>query len=219
MLSPINDSLEKMNSQVSHLFKAQLEDYYLDDLDMHLYLLQDSAAHHNFSPEQVESIWANMPYWAFAWSSGRALARYILDNPDLVKGRSVCDFGAGSGIVAIAALKAGATQAWACDIDNMSHLAAEQNAKLNGFSIKSCETLEQAQGVDLIVVGDVLYDTRNHSLAQSLFSKECPVIWAESRAQTKLSHYGPVAKYQGETQPNIGGFDEHQNIHIYHHGL
>lgn len=214
-----NEQLEKMASQVNHLFKAQLQDYYLDDLDMHLYLLQESVAERDFSPEQVESIWANMPYWAFAWSSGRALARYILDNPSLVKGRSICDFGAGSGVVAIAALKAGAKQAWACDIDEMSHLAAQQNAQLNGFSIQCCHALEQAQGVDLIVVGDVLYDTRNHGLAQTLFAKECPVIWAESRAQTKLSHYGPVAKYQGETQPNIGGFDEHQNIHIYHHGL
>ena len=214
-----NEQLEKMALQVRNLFKAELEDYYLDELDMHLYLLQDSVADHDFSPEQVEDIWANMPYWAFAWSSGRALARYLLDNPELVKGRTILDFGAGSGIVAIAALKAGATQAWACDIDAMSHLAAQQNAQLNGLSIQSCETLEQAKGIDLIVVGDVLYDTRNHGLAQTLFAKECPVIWAESRAQTKLSHYGPVAKYQGETQPNIGGFDEHQNIHIYHHVL
>ena len=215
----MNDQLSKMDSQVRHLFKAQLEEYFLGDLGLHLYLLQESIADQNFSPEQVENIWANMPYWAFAWSSGRALARYILDNPALVQGRHICDFGAGSGIVAIAALKAGAKQAWACDIDEMSHLAAQQNAQLNGFSIECCKTLEEAKGVDLIVVGDVLYDTRNHGLAQTLFAKECPVIWAESRAQTKLSHYGPVAKYQGETHPNIGGFDEHQSIHIYHHLL
>jgi len=212
-------ALQSMAAQIQNLFKAELETCHLNDLDMKLYLLQDSVTKVNFSPEQVESIWANMPYWAFAWSSGRALARYILDNSELVQGKRICDFGAGSGIVAIAALKAGATEAWACDIDPMAHIASQQNAKLNGFEINCCDNLQQAEDVDLIVVGDVLYDTRNHGLAQTLFSKECPVIWAESRAQTKLSHYGPVAKYQGETQPNLGGFDEHQNIHIYHHGI
>ncbi len=215
----MNESLKKLKSQVFELMGAQLNSVHLSDLAMDLYLLPETIEQKDFSPQQVDTIWANMPYWAFAWSSGRALARYILEHPGLVKDKLICDFGAGSAIVAIAALKAGAKGAIACDIDPIAHLASKQNALLNGFDLKTCENLEQAQEADIIVVGDVLYDTRNHSLAQTLFAKDCPVIWAESRAQTKLSHYGPVAKYHAQTQPNIGGFDEHQNIHIYHHGL
>ena len=59
----------------------------------------------------TEAIWSNMPYWAFAWSSGCALAQYVMDHPQHVKGKLVADFGAGSGLVAIAALKAGAKHA------------------------------------------------------------------------------------------------------------
>jgi predicted nicotinamide N-methyase len=212
-----NPSLDTLSGQIQKLFGAQLDTTVLPELDMALYLLEGAIEEKQFSPEQVEDIWGNMPYWAFAWSSGRALARYILDNPELVAGKRICDFGAGSAIVAIAALKAGAQSAWACDIDPMAHLAGEQNALLNGFTLNSCETIEQAGPIDLLVVGDVLYDTRNHGLAKTLFSQNCEVLWAESRAQTKLSEYGPVAKYQAQTQPNIGGFDEHQFIHIYHH--
>src|SRR5690606_33025676 len=57
------------------------------------------------------------PYWAFAWAGGQALARYVLDNPETVRGRAVLDFGAGSGLVAIAAAKAGAARVLAADID------------------------------------------------------------------------------------------------------
>ncbi len=216
-LKPKNSSLETLSAQIKTLFGAQLEVTVIPELDIALHLLEGAIQDKQFSPEQVEDIWGNMPYWAFAWSSGRALARFILDNPHLVAGKRICDFGAGSAIVAIAALKAGAKCAWACDIDPMAHVASGQNALLNGFTLNCCETIEQAGDIDLLVVGDVLYDTRNHGLAKSLFSQDCEVLWAESRAQTKLSEYGPVAKYQAQTQPNIGGFDEHQFIHVYHH--
>ena len=214
---PEQTQLEQLSGQIKDLFDASLKPCALPELDISLYLLEETIQDRQFSPEQVESIWANMPYWAFAWSSGRALARYILDNPQLVAGKRICDFGAGSAIVAIAALKAGASSAWACDIDPMAHVASRQNAQLNGFNLQCCDSIEEAGEVDLIVVGDVLYDTRNHGLAKTLFAQESEVLWAESRAQTKLSEYPPVAKYQAQTQPNIGGFDEHQFIHIYHH--
>ncbi len=215
---PEQTQLEQLSGQIKDLFDASLHAFTLPELGISLYLLEETIEDRQFSPEQVETIWANMPYWAFAWSSGRALARYILDNPQLAAGKRICDFGAGSGIVAIAALKAGARSAWACDIDAMAHVASRQNAQLNGFKLQCCDNIEEAGEVDLIVVGDVLYDTRNHGLAKTLFAKDCEVLWAESRAQTKLSEYPPVAKYQAQTQPNIGGFDEHQFIHIYHHG-
>ena len=74
------------------------------------------------------------PYWAFAWAGGQALARYILDNPDLVRGRPVLDFGAGSGLVAIAAARAGA-RATAAEIDPFAVAAIALNAAINGVDV------------------------------------------------------------------------------------
>src|SRR5690349_24471101 len=74
------------------------------------------------------------PYWAFAWAGGQALARHILDHPGLVRGRSVLDFGAGSGVVAIAAAMAGA-QVTAAEIDPFAAAAIALNAGLNKVEI------------------------------------------------------------------------------------
>src|SRR5215813_1000051 len=75
------------------------------------------------------------PFWAFAWAGGQALARYLLDHPDEVAGRSVLDFGAGSGLVAIAAAKAGAAMVLAVEIDYFAAAAITANATLNGVDI------------------------------------------------------------------------------------
>ena len=66
---------------------------------------------------ELEEIGLPPPYWAFAWAGGQGLARYVLDNPDAVHGRNVLDFATGSGLVAIAAVKAGAAHVTAADID------------------------------------------------------------------------------------------------------
>lgn len=209
--------LDVMQGHVHGLFNADIKLTELPELGLKFYLLESSIEDREYSPEQVDTIWGNMPYWAFAWSSGRALAKYILDHPDLVKGKTICDFGAGSGIVALAAMKAGAKAAWACDIDPVARLSCELNGNENALELSVCEHVSEVPDLDLLVVGDVLYDPRNHKLAETLFNQNVPVIWAESRAQTKLSHRGPMAAYQAQTQPNIGGFDEHKDIHIYHH--
>lgn len=211
--------LEVMRSHVQQLFQADIVLTSVSELDLKFYLIEPTIETREYSPEQVDSIWSNMPYWAFAWSSGRALARYLLDNPSLVTGKTVCDFGAGSGMVALAAIKAGAKSVWACDIDPLALLSCEQNAVENNVTLSVCNDVSQVPNLDLLVVGDVLYDPRNHKLADTLFNQSVPVIWAESEAQTKLGAYVPVASYCAQTQPNIGGFDEHKNIHIYHHNI
>ena len=75
------------------------------------------------------------PFWAFAWAGGQALARYLLDHPAVVAGRSMLDFGAGSGLVAIAAAKAGAGSVVAAEIDNFAAVAIAANAALNDVEI------------------------------------------------------------------------------------
>ena len=75
------------------------------------------------------------PFWAFVWAGGQALARYVLDHPELVRGRRVLDLGAGSGVVAIAAARAGAASVTAADFDPAAARAIRRNAAANGVSV------------------------------------------------------------------------------------
>lgn len=101
------------------------------------------------------------PYWAFAWPGGQALARYMLDNPGLVAGRTVLDFAAGSGIVGLACLRAGARAALACDIDPFAIAAMRLNAAANGLALDiTSEDLvgRPMGGIDIVLAGDVCYE-------------------------------------------------------------
>ncbi|WP_231486929.1 class I SAM-dependent methyltransferase [Candidatus Blastococcus massiliensis] len=101
------------------------------------------------------------PFWAAAWPGGQALARYVLDHPDVVAGRSVLDLGAGSGLVAVAALLAGAERVVASEIDPFGLAAIPENAALNGVSgIEPVGDLlgEPPPAVDVVLAGDVCYD-------------------------------------------------------------
>src|SRR5262249_44068640 len=75
------------------------------------------------------------PYWAFCWPGGQAIARYLLDHPDEVRGKTVIDFASGSGVSAMAAAKSGAARVIANDIDALSLTAARLNAEANGIAI------------------------------------------------------------------------------------
>jgi predicted nicotinamide N-methyase len=101
------------------------------------------------------------PFWAAAWPGGQALARYVLDHPEVVAGRRVLDLGAGSGLVAVAAVLAGASGVLASDIDPYSHTAIGLNAELNGVS--GIEVAGDVLGgdppeIDVVLAGDVCYD-------------------------------------------------------------
>jgi len=101
------------------------------------------------------------PFWAFAWAGGQALARFLLDHPERVAGRSVLDFGAGSGIVAIAAAKAGAASVLAAEIDHFAAAAIAANASLNDVAI-AVTTTDLLDTVDarweVVTAGDVCYE-------------------------------------------------------------
>ena len=101
------------------------------------------------------------PFWAFAWAGGQALARYLLDHPEVVAGRSVLDFGAGSGLVAIAAARAGAACVLAAEIDHFAAAAIAANAALNGVTIAvtTANGLDTADpGCEVVTAGDVCYE-------------------------------------------------------------
>lgn len=102
------------------------------------------------------------PFWAFAWAGGQGLARYVLDHAETVAGRRVLDFATGSGLVAIAAMKAGAASARACDIDGFCAQAVALNAQANGVQVGfTCADLLDAPApadVQLILAGDICYE-------------------------------------------------------------
>jgi predicted nicotinamide N-methyase len=101
------------------------------------------------------------PYWAYHWAGGSVLARYILDRPQTVAGLRVLDLGAGSGVVGIAAGKAGATAVIAADIDRNAIAAIGLNAAANGVTVTAVLddlTAGAPPAVDLVAVGDLFYD-------------------------------------------------------------
>jgi predicted nicotinamide N-methyase len=101
------------------------------------------------------------PYWAFAWPGGRAVARHVLDVPELVAGKRVLDFAAGSGMIAIAAAKAGAAEVRAVEIDDFAATVIAMNAEANGVAVQTvCEDIggRPLPGVDVVLAGDVCYE-------------------------------------------------------------
>lgn len=105
--------------------------------------------------------WDDSPYWAFPWAGGQALARHVLDHPELVRGLGVVDFATGSGLVAMAAARAGAAKVLAVDVDPFCRAAVLLNAGLNGVEIpfRAADPIgEPLPGVDVLLAGDVFYE-------------------------------------------------------------
>jgi predicted nicotinamide N-methyase len=121
---------------------------------------------------EIEPIWRSTeealgkqgvdpPFWAFAWAGGQAVARYLLDHPEQARGKRVLDFATGSGLVAIAAMKAGATSALGADIDPFCAAAVALNAEANGVEVAfTSDDLLNADppAFDVICAGDVCYE-------------------------------------------------------------
>jgi predicted nicotinamide N-methyase len=105
---------------------------------------------------------APLPYWAFAWAGGLALARYLGEHPDAVAGCRVIDLGSGSGVCAIAAMRAGATSALAIDVDPLAIAAIELNARANGVRVQAVcrDVLDDVapRDADVVLAGDTWYE-------------------------------------------------------------
>jgi predicted nicotinamide N-methyase len=126
-----------------------------------LHLAEESLPIWQKTEEELAANNIPPPYWAFAWAGGQALARYILDHPQLIAGRHVIDLGAGSGLAGIAAAKAGAASVLAAEIDALALLAIGLNAEANGvaLSMSARDPLaDAAPEAEVVLVGDLFYE-------------------------------------------------------------
>jgi len=129
--------------------------------ELRLHLADEITPIWRMTEEALEEMGLPPPFWAFAWAGGQALARYLLDNPPAVAGKRVVDFAAGSGIVAIAAMKAGAASALAADIDGFCEAAIALNAAANGVEVAFTNTDlldSQPPDAEVIMAGDICYE-------------------------------------------------------------
>ena len=128
--------------------------------ELRLYLADDAVSLWELTEEQLGEMGLPPPFWAFAWAGGQALARYALDHPETVRGKSVLDVASGSGLVAIAAMKAGAASTLAIDIDAFAAHAAILNAALNDVRVETSDAdpVGKPTDAEVILVGDLFYD-------------------------------------------------------------
>jgi predicted nicotinamide N-methyase len=169
-----------------------------------LHLADDALELWRLGEEEMGAIGLPPPFWAFAWAGGQALARYVLDNPHVVRGRPVIDFAAGSGMVAIAAMKAGAACAWATDIDLFAIDAIGLNASLNGIVVDP--QARDIIGQDcppgaIILAGDICYEQASARavtdwLAAQHKAGSTVLIGDPGRTYLAKDRLVPIAEYQ-----------------------
>jgi 2-polyprenyl-3-methyl-5-hydroxy-6-metoxy-1,4-benzoquinol methylase len=183
-----------------------------------LQLLASDSALLNLDAQQIGQYWQQLPYWAFAWAAGQGLAQYILEHPELVQGKRVLDFGCGSGIVGIAAAKAGAQSVLCCDSDPLALLACQHNAVKNNVSISVASSWsDESEELDCLLAADILYDlTSAGDLA-----RQCSSIpnWLVAETQYQLPPWAKLQKivdYKATTLPILDDFDQDLIVSIYH---
>lgn len=129
--------------------------------EIRLHLADEATSLWEKTEEELGAIGLPPPFWAFAWAGGQALARYILDHPEIVAGKRVLDFASGSGLVAIAAMMAGATETLATEIDAFAIAAIQLNADANDVVVTAAfeDVTGSAPGrFDVLLLGDVFYE-------------------------------------------------------------
>jgi len=156
-------------------------------------------------------------YWSFCWASGQVLASYLRQHPEIVADRRVVDFGAGSGIVGIAAKLAGAAEVLAIDSDPDALAACRINAALNNVTLKTLSDLSDLRAnADLIIAADVLYDRDNFPLLDELPKLARRVLIADSRIK-QFSHpcYHRIGEQTATTWPDLEEHPEYNLVRIF----
>ena len=171
--------------------------------EIRLHLADEATELWQKTEDELGAIGLPPPFWAFAWAGGQALARYLLDNRGLVQHRRVLDFAAGSGLVAIAAAKAGAAAVEASDIEPFATTAMALNAAANGVAIATREAnlVGTDEGWDAVLAGDIHYekDTAERVTAWlvSLHARGAVVLVGDpGRSYLPRERLEPLATYE-----------------------
>lgn len=217
--SPTSDSLQQLQRRLQRtLPNAQLEVSALAACPtLSLALINADFDTGPLPGEVMRAVLAEPAYWAFCWGSGLAMAQLLLEQPARVQGKTVLDFGSGSGIAGIAAAKAGAERVIACDTDPDARLATTANAQLNQVKVSVAAQLSAiTEPVDLILVADVLYDRSNLPLLHTLETLAPALLIADSRISDLRSYgYQAVHERVALTTPNLGEFDEYRTVRFF----
>ena len=179
-----------------------------------LHLADEITPIWTLTEEALEELGLPPPFWAFAWAGGQALARYILDHPQIVAGKTVVDFATGSGIVAIAAMKAGATRVLANDIDSFCQAAVELNAQANGvvLDFTAANLLDAPPpACDVLLAGDICYEKPMAEgvmawLRQGRAAGSAVLIGDPGRTYFRKDDLVMLAEYQVETTRELEDF-------------
>lgn len=210
-----------------------------------LWLLAADYPQWQLDSDEIALLMDKPPYWAFCWASGQVLAQRIINHPELVKNKVLLDFGAGSGVVAIAAKLAGAKQAIICDTDPIAIQACLANAILNDVTLDIHQTPSiSAQSdskcsanlndhvkpndksdlifdsslpkADIIAMADVFYDKDNLSLLDDMQQRYQQVWVADSRLKgATLNNMKIIERQQSHTVPNLDESNEFNMVHLY----
>ncbi|MDD1968670.1 class I SAM-dependent methyltransferase [Pseudomonas sp. NPDC090203] len=208
-----------LQAQLSQLLgDARLVAETLPGTDLKLWLIDADNMDRAFNPEETRRILEDPPYWSFCWASGLALARFLAEHRHWVEGKRVLDFGAGSGVAGIAAMKAGALEVVACDLDPVAIEACRANAELNGVTLGySADFFAEADRFDLILVADVLYDRANLPLLDQFLTRGQQALVADSRVKD-FQHpaYSRLGILDALTLPDLAEPWEFRKVSLYH---
>ena len=140
-----------------------------------------------------------------------------MDNPHYVKGQRVLDFGAGSGVAAIAAALSGARTVVVCDNDPLALLACQYNAHLNGVTLELAPAFESYEGaIDIILASDVLYDRGNLSWLQVFLKRAPSILVADSRIRDfRAENYRLISVSSSSTLPDLDESQEFRQVKVY----
>ena len=184
--------------------------------EIQLYLLSHDYPQEALTDEERRLLMEAPPFWAFCWSSGQVLAKWILDCREGFSGKGVLDFGAGSGIAAIAAALSGAREVMALDTDPLACEAIRANAELNGVTVATADNLDALEGdFDVILAADVLYDRNNLPLLNIFYERAQRVLVADSRVKELSEPYAKIGQGMAVTCPDLAEPEEYRHVAIF----
>ena len=180
--------------------------------------LEPDLASRPLPADKVSAVMEAPPYWALLWPSGQKLCQALARRPDLVKGRTVMDFGCGCGLLAVAANRAGAQGALAVDIDPLALLATELNSQGNGAHVTAVRNPE-AGALDLLFLADFLYDRAHLPLFEILQAQAREVLVVDSRlASMDRPDFVFLGESTGVAVPDLDPHREFGRLRFWYRG-